>query len=201
MNADDVIFSLERQWKETNPFHSVSAATYAYFEDTGMPEFLKSIDKIDEHTVRFQLGPERRPFLADLAMPFNVIQSAEYGDQLLKAGTPGKLDEEPIGTGPFAFDGYQKDVAVRYRAFPDYWGRPPLISTLVFSITPAAAVRLAKLKAGECHVATFPNPADRRGNRGRSALEASGTRGFQRWLSRAEHDAAPLRRCTRASSH
>jgi dipeptide transport system substrate-binding protein len=30
----------------------------------------------------------------------------------------------------------------------------------VFSITPNPAVRLTKLKAGECHVMAFPNPAD-----------------------------------------
>jgi dipeptide transport system substrate-binding protein len=44
--------------------------------------------------------------------------------------------------------------------FPDYWaGRQP-IDILVFSITPNQAVRLTKLKAGECHVMAFPNPAD-----------------------------------------
>ena len=36
-------------------------------------------------------------------------------------------------------------------------GRQP-IDTLVFSITPNPAVRLTKLKAGECHVMAFPNP-------------------------------------------
>jgi dipeptide transport system substrate-binding protein len=49
---------------------------------------------------------------------------------------------------------------VRYRAFPDYWGGRQPIDTLVFSITPNPAVRLTKLKAGECHVMAFPSPAD-----------------------------------------
>jgi len=34
------------------------------------------------------------------------------------------------------------------------------IDQLVFAITPDAAVRYAKLKAGECHVMPYPNPAD-----------------------------------------
>jgi dipeptide transport system substrate-binding protein len=160
MNANDVLFSLERQWKEDHPFHNVSAASFDYFKDMGMPDLLKAIDRLDDFTVRITLARPEAPFLANLAMPFNVILSAEYAEAMLRAGMPERLDEEPVGTGPFAFVGYQKDVAIRYRAFEDYWdGRQP-IETLVFSITPNPAVRLTKLKAGECHVMAFPNPAD-----------------------------------------
>src|SRR3712207_6881586 len=70
---------------------------------------------------RSTLFPYTTLFRSNLAMPFNVIQSAEYADRLLKAGTPEKFDEEPIGTGPFSYAGFERDVAVRYRAFPDYW--------------------------------------------------------------------------------
>src|SRR5262245_14059939 len=160
MNADDVAFSLMRQWKEDHPYHRISGASFDYFKDMGMPELLKSIVKVDDRTVRIELTRPEAPFLANMAMPFNVILSAEYAEQLMRAGTPERLDQEPIGTGPFAFAGYQKDIAVRYRAFPDYWaGRMP-IDTLVFSITPNPLVRLTKLKAGECQVMAFPNPGD-----------------------------------------
>jgi dipeptide transport system substrate-binding protein len=126
----------------------------------GLPELLKSIDKIDDTTIRIRLTRPEAPFLADLAMPFNSILSAEYAEKLLADGTPELLDKHPVGTGPFTFEDFQKDVAVRYRVFPDYWeGRQP-IDTLVFSITPNPAVRLTKLKAGECHVMAFPNPSD-----------------------------------------
>jgi dipeptide transport system substrate-binding protein len=160
LNADDVLFSLERQWKEDHPYHHVSGASFDYFKDMGMPELLKAIERIDDFTVRITLNQPEAPFLADLAMPFNVVLSAEYAEAMLRTGTPEKLDEQPIGTGPFSFVGYQKDVAIRYRAFVDHWaGRPP-VDTLVFSITPNPGVRLTKLKAGECHVMAFPNPAD-----------------------------------------
>jgi len=160
MNADDVLFSLNRQWKEDHPYHRVSGSRYDYFQDLGMSELLQSIEKLDDYTVRIRLNRPDAPFVADLAMPFNVIHSAEYANALLRSGTPERLDQEPIGTGPFSFTSYQKDVSVRYSAFPDYWaGRQP-IDTLVFSITPNPAVRLTKLRAGECHVMAFPNPAD-----------------------------------------
>lgn len=160
INADDVIFSLERQWKPEHPYHQVSGARYDYFRDTGMQDILKSIEKIDDLTVRIVLTKAEAPFLANLAMDFNAVLSAEYADQLLKAGTPDKLDEEPIGTGPFQFIAMQKDVAIRYRAFQNYWGDKQPVTTLVFSITPNPAVRLTKLKAGECHVMAFPDPHD-----------------------------------------
>ena len=48
-----------------------------------MPELLKSIEKVDDYTVRFRLTRPDAPFLADLAMPFNVIQSAEYAGCML----------------------------------------------------------------------------------------------------------------------
>lgn len=160
MNADDVVFSLMRQWKEDHPYHRVSGGRYDYFKDLDMPGLLDSIDKVDEHTVRIRLKRPNAPFLANLAMSFNVVLSAEYADMLLKKGEPERLDVEPVGTGPFSFVSFQKDVAVRYRVFPGYWGGRQAIETLVFSITPNPAVRLTKLKAGECHVMAFPNPAD-----------------------------------------
>jgi dipeptide transport system substrate-binding protein len=149
-----------RQWKEDHPYHRISGARFDYFKDMGMPSLLKAIDVVDARTIRITLTRPEAPFLADMAMPFNVVHSAEYAAQLLRAGTPETLDREPVGTGPFAFVSYRKDVAVRYRAFPEHWaGRQP-IDTLVFSITPNPIVRLTKLKAGECQVMAFPNPGD-----------------------------------------
>ena len=156
--AADVIFSLERQWKPDHPYHSVSGNGFDFFKDMGLPELLHSLEAVDDHTLRIRLNHADSTFLSTLAMAFNVVMSAEYAATLLEAGTPEKLDEEPIGTGPFVFAGFQREVALRFRAFPDYWGGRQPIDNLVFSITPNAAVRLTKLKAGECHIMTFPAP-------------------------------------------
>jgi dipeptide transport system substrate-binding protein len=159
-NADDVLFSFERQWKADNPYHKVSGGTYDYFNDMAMPDLLKSIEKVDDHTVRFTLNKVEAPFIANLAMPFAIIQSKEYADHLLAKNTPEKIDQVPVGTGPFQFVAYQKDAVIRYKAFEQAWqGKQPL-DNLVFAITPDAAVRYAKMKAGECHVMPYPNPAD-----------------------------------------
>ncbi|MBV9811309.1 MAG: ABC transporter substrate-binding protein [Acetobacteraceae bacterium] len=159
-NADDVIFSFDRQWHDSNPFHKVNGGDYSYFGDMDFPKLLKAIDKVDDYTVKFTLNVPNAPFVADLAMDFSAIQSKEYADALMKAGKPELIDQEPIGTGPFELQQYSKDATIRYRAFPGYWGKKPAIDTLVFSINKDAAVRLAKLQANECQIAAYPNPAD-----------------------------------------
>ncbi|HZT20740.1 MAG TPA: ABC transporter substrate-binding protein [Dongiaceae bacterium] len=159
-DADDVIATFNRMWKADDPYAKVSGGAYDYFNDMGMPDLLQSIDKVDEHTVKFTLKKPNAPFIADLAMDFAAIHSKEYMDAMLKKGTPEMVDQMPIGTGPFEFVSYQKDAVIRYRAFPAYFRGKQKIDHLVFAITPDAAVRMAKLQAGECDIAPYPNPAD-----------------------------------------
>ena len=115
-NADDVMFSFERQWKDANPYHKVSGGGYDYFSDMSFNKLLASIDVLDDDTVRFTLNAPQAPFLSDLAMDFASIQSKEYADALLKQGKPELIDQEPIGTGPFELVQYQRDSTIRYRA-------------------------------------------------------------------------------------
>ena len=160
MNADDVLFSFERMWKADHPFHKVSGGAYDIFRDTGLPDLLAAITRIDDHTVAFTLKRVEATFLADMAMPHGSIQSKDYADHLLARKTPEVIDRVPIGTGPYQFLGYQKDVAIRYKAFDAGWHGKPPVDALVFSISPDAAVRQAKVKSGECHLMAYPIPAD-----------------------------------------
>ncbi len=159
-NADDVIFSFMRQLDPEHPYHTVSGGTYEYFQAMSMPSLIESIEKVDDMTVKFTLNRPEAPMIANLGMPFASIMSAEYADQMMEAGTPEQVDLQPVGTGPFQFQAYQKDAVIRYQAHPDYWRGAAPIDTLIFAITPDASVRYQKLKAGECHVMVYPNPAD-----------------------------------------
>ncbi|AGT09400.1 ABC transporter substrate-binding protein [Paracoccus aminophilus] len=160
-NADDVIFSFERQGKADNPWHEyIPGLTFEYYSSMEMDKLIKSIEKIDDNTVKFTLNQPEAPFMANIAMPFLSIVSKEYADTLEKAGTKEDLNNAPIGTGPFKFVAYQKDAVIRYQKNADYWGEAPKIDDLVFAITPDAAVRLQKLKANECQLMPFPAPAD-----------------------------------------
>ena len=160
-NADDVIFSFQRQGDSAHPWHQyIPGITYEYYTSMDMPNLVKSIEKVDDHTVKITLNQPEAPFLANIAMPFASIVSKEYADTLEAAGAQEDLNNLPIGTGPFKFVAYQKDAVIRYQKNPDYWGTAPLIDDLIFAITPDSSVRLQKLKAGECHLMPYPSPAD-----------------------------------------
>jgi len=159
-NADDVLFSFDRQWKPDHPYAKISGGKYDYFNDMDMPSLLDSIEKTDDYTVVFKLKTPNVAILANLAMDFASIGSAEYADFLIKKGTPEQFDQVPVGTGPFSFVAYQKDSVIRYKANKDYFGEKALVDDLVFAITPDATARYAKLQTGECHINGYPRPAD-----------------------------------------
>jgi len=159
-NADDVLFSFERQWKPEHPYAKVSGGKYDFFADMSMPKLLKSIAKVDDHTVRFELNEPDTTLLADLAMDFASIVSAEYADFLARQGRKEQFDQIPVGTGAFQFVVYQKDAVIRFHRNADYWGEKAKVDDLVYAITPDATARYSKLKAGECHLAISPRPSD-----------------------------------------
>src|SRR5512140_2094602 len=75
MNADDIMFMFERQWKENDPYFKVTSPNHSYFNDMGMPKLLKSIEKIDDYTVKVELNKPEAPFLSNLAMEYAGVQS------------------------------------------------------------------------------------------------------------------------------
>ncbi|HCN47242.1 MAG TPA: ABC transporter substrate-binding protein [Pseudomonas sp.] len=160
MNADDVLWSFQRQLDPKHPWHDKTSIGFPYFEGMSFSKLLKSVEKTDEHTVVFTLTQPQAPFLRDLAMAFTSIYSAEYGDQLLQANRTGDLNSKPVGTGPFILQRYIKDAQIRYKANPDYFRGAPPSESLVFAITTDNNVRLQKLRANECQVALYPKPDD-----------------------------------------
>ena len=161
MNADDVVFTFERQWKADNAWHQyVAGAAWEYFNGMGFPDLIQSIEKVDDMTVKFVLKRKEAPFVANLGMDFASIMSKEYADKLQADGKMDQLNQMPLGTGPFEFVAYQQDAVIRYRANEDFWKGKEKIDDLVFAITTDAAVRYQKLQAGECHIMPYPNAAD-----------------------------------------
>jgi dipeptide transport system substrate-binding protein len=161
LNADDVIFSFERQLKADSPWNKyVDGAAWEYSDGMGFPDLIKSIDKVDDLTVKFTLNRPEAPFMADLGMDFASIVSKEYADKLAADGKMNQLNQMPLGTGPYTFVAYQPDSQIRYKANPDYWKGKQKIDDLVFAITTDASVRAQRLKANECQIMPYPNAAD-----------------------------------------
>src|SRR5437773_8858432 len=65
-NADDIMFSIERQWKEDNPYFKVTSPNHSYFGDMGMPKLLTLVEKVDDYIIKVTLNQPEAPFLADL---------------------------------------------------------------------------------------------------------------------------------------
>lgn len=160
-NADDVVFSFHRQLEANTPWNPYLPSTsYQYWGDMAMPDSVVDMAKVDDYTVKLTLKQPSSPMIANLAMTFASIVSKEYADKLMASGNAGKMNEEPVGTGQYVFVGYNKDSDIHYAPNPDYWGDKAKIDQLVFSITADASTRLQKLKAGECDIMAYPNPAD-----------------------------------------
>ncbi|CAN7533860.1 ABC transporter substrate-binding protein [Trinickia sp. LjRoot230] len=160
-DADDVVFTFERMLDPNQPFRKAYPVAFPYFSDMGLDKLIKSVEKVDPYTVRFTLNEVSAPFIQNLAMEYASILSAEYADQLLKAGKAADINQYPVGTGPFIFRSYTKDSTIRFDGNPDYWKPDTVkVSKLIFSITTDASVRTQKIKRNECQVMIYPKPQD-----------------------------------------
>lgn len=159
-NADDVVFTFNRMLRADHPFHRINGGVYEYFTSMEMDKLIKEVKKVDATTVTFVLTRPETPFFANMAMDFASILSAEYGEKLLAAKTPEKIDLEPVGTGPFQLVRYEKDSQIRYESHAKYFEGKSAIEKLVFAITVDPSVRAQKLKRGECQLVAEPSVLD-----------------------------------------
>lgn len=120
-NADDVIFSLDRWRLRSHPYHYVSGGRYPYFESLGLANNIASVERVNGYRIEITLKRRDSSFLSNLATDFAVILSEEYASQLAEDGTPSKIDQLPIGTGPFKFVSYRKDHFIKYARHNQYW--------------------------------------------------------------------------------
>ncbi|MET3234449.1 UNVERIFIED_ORG: dipeptide transport system substrate-binding protein [Burkholderia sp. 1263] len=161
LDASDIVFTFSRMLDDASPWHKVAGASgFPHAQSMGLPKLIKSVSKVDASTVRFELNQPDASFISILTMGFASIYSAEYADQLFKAGRQSDLNAKPVGTGPFVLKSYTKDSIIRYDANPTYWGAKPKVDRLIYAIAPDASVRAQKVKAGECQIALSPKPQD-----------------------------------------
>lgn len=151
-NADDVLFTFGRFLSAKHPFNIAFPALFIYPQNLGLAKMVDKMEKLDDHTVRFTLKEANVTFASFFATAFAGIHSAEYGEQLLKAGKASSINNRPVGTGPYRFVSYKKDFVVRMQANPDFWGQPQRTDKLIFLIARDPNVRAQQLLGGECHI-------------------------------------------------
>jgi dipeptide transport system substrate-binding protein len=161
-NADDVVFTFGRLLSRDSAFAKAFPVVSPYVQSSGWEKLIRQVEKLGEHQVRITLAERDASFVSTLTQAFASMQSAELGAQLLKAGTPQRIAQLPVGTGPFQFKSFRKDAVIRYSAHPAWWRQAevPRADQLVFAITPDATVRAQRLKRNECDVAAPVGPVE-----------------------------------------
>ncbi|KQW44673.1 MULTISPECIES: ABC transporter substrate-binding protein [unclassified Roseateles] len=161
-NADDVIFTFGRLLSRDSAFAKALPSVSPYVVSFGWEKLIRGVEKLGDHQVRITLAERDASFLSALSFAFTMIQSAELGGQLLKAGTPQRIAQLPVGTGPFQFKSFRADSVIRYVKHPSWWRKDerPRADQLVFAITPDATVRAQRLRRNECDIAAPVGPAD-----------------------------------------
>ena len=84
MNADDVVFTFQRIFDRNNPWHNVNGSNFPYFDSLQFADNVKSVRKLDNHTVEFRLAQPDASFLWHLATHYASVMSAEYAGKLEK---------------------------------------------------------------------------------------------------------------------
>ncbi len=107
-------------------------------------EFL-TIEALDELTVKFTLCYPDPAFPSKIAFSAFPINDTEY---LESTGGGGDIVDNPIGTGPYMVENWNRGSELVMTRFDDYWGDPAIAETLIFRWNPEAAARLVELQAG-----------------------------------------------------
>lgn len=111
--------------------------------------FFKSIEAVDQYTVKFTLCKSDPAFLSKIAFSPFAIYSKDWIEST--AGDEMRTSEgleKPIGTGPYMVSEWKRGESITFKSFADYWGEAPEAETLVFRWSTESAARLLELQAG-----------------------------------------------------
>jgi peptide/nickel transport system substrate-binding protein len=106
---------------------------------------LKSVEIVDDHTVKLVLDKPFAPLLAQLTDRAGMIISPKAAEA---AGD--KFSEHPVCAGPYKFTERVAQDRIVLDRFADYWNKDTIhFDRIVFLPIPDSTVRLANLKAGQ----------------------------------------------------
>jgi peptide/nickel transport system substrate-binding protein len=137
MNADAVVYSVERL---IDPNYSSNLQ--------GQLQQIVAAEKIDDLTVELTTDGPDPALPARLAYVLRIIppEHAESEDFAF----------EPIGTGPYMFDSWERGTSITLVPNPDYWGlegREHPWASAEFRFVPDEQVRVSGLSAGDHEIA------------------------------------------------
>ncbi|MEE9321174.1 MAG: ABC transporter substrate-binding protein [Granulosicoccus sp.] len=139
MNADDVVFSINRAMAED----STNAQKQLFAN-------IDSVEAVDPLTVVFNLTQADGNLLFNLAWGDAVIVASESIDN---------ATTNPVGTGPFVFNKWVQGDSITLKKNPDYWGEPAKLVKATFKFISEPTAAYAALMASDLDAfPTFPAP-------------------------------------------
>jgi ABC-type transport system substrate-binding protein len=117
----------------------------------------QTIEAVDAMTVKFTLCAPDPAFPAKVAFNAFAIQSSEY---LESTGGGGDLVNNPIGTGPYKLENWDRGNELVLTRFDEYWGEPAKEQTLILRWNAEATQRLTELQAGTVDGMAAVGPGD-----------------------------------------
>lgn len=141
MTADDVVFTYEQVQDADNA--SVWRSTVAA---------VKTVEKVDDHTVKFTLNNRYTYFPEKLAMVPIISKAKGYKPN-------GELSRTMLGTGPFKFDSWRTGELIRLVRNEKYYEGVPALEAVEFHVVPEDATRVANLRNGTTHIVPEISPA------------------------------------------
>ncbi len=134
MTADDVVFTFSRLLEEALPLST-------YVEDS-----ILKVEKVDDYTVIVSTPRPHAVLLPSLAV-IPIIPKETFQEMGSDA-----FGMNPVGTGPFTFDFWQKDDRIELVSFEDYWRGRPQIDRLIIKPIPESFSRFAAFRQGEVDI-------------------------------------------------
>tara|TARA_R110002051_G_C8769269_1_gene503236 strand:+ start:6428 stop:7933 length:1506 start_codon:yes stop_codon:yes gene_type:complete len=134
MDAEDIAHSLVRV-KSPDIACEIGAKVFGGIEITS--------NIIDANTIDVTADPAQ-PILPMLMSLVTVTPQDTPLDSFV---------DQPIGTGPYTFDEYERGQFITLTANPNYWGDQPTVQSATYVFRADSAVRAAMIAAGEADIA------------------------------------------------
>lgn len=177
LTAKDVVATFAAQWDKNHKLHKGNTGNFDYWTylftaflekppatatatkyespDCDYGGLMKSIEAVDDTTVKFSLCAPDPAFPSKIAFSSLGIESAAH---LAKTG--GAPLADALGSGPYMVKEWVRGDHLTLVTNPKYWGEPAKMKTVIFKWNSEAAARLTSLKAGEATGIDNPDPND-----------------------------------------
>lgn len=111
-------------------YSPVFAERPKFVQDAAAESIIAGIEKIGNYSVRFVLNRPDPFFNYKLAVPAMAMKSPDsLVPEKVNADKPALVN--PVGTGPYKFDGWKPGQAITLTANQSYWGQVPAVETIL----------------------------------------------------------------------